>query len=111
MRLDGAVMPSEPSEPSELSEWDGASCRQPGAPSPFPDDWGIGRRGVAIHSRALALCRGCPVRILCGQRALEEYESHREVYGVRCGIAFTDVERVRQALKIECLRAILERER
>ncbi len=70
-----------------------AACQEPGAPSLFPDDWGVGRQGRAKRAQALAICRTCPVVRECGLQALREFDSGLEVYGIRCGIAFTDITR------------------
>ena len=70
-----------------------AACQAPDAPSVFPDDWGVGRKGRAKRAQALALCRTCAVRRECGLQALREFDSGLDLYGIRCGIAFTDITR------------------
>lgn len=84
-------------------------CQEPGAPSMFPDDWGIGRHGRAAQSQALALCRFCPYQRQCAERALSAFDNvDLPPYGVWAGIVFLDVSRVDD--KIERLRAIAARE-
>jgi hypothetical protein len=81
-----------------------AECRGPDAPSMFADDWGVGRPGRRRRATALACCRRCPVRRDCGLRALAEAEAGLCLYGVRCGIEFTDVTPSRQQRDIQRLR-------
>jgi hypothetical protein len=83
----------------------GAACQAPDAPSPFPDDWGVGRPGRAMRARALAICRTCQIRRECGLQALREFDSGLPVYGIRCGIAFTDL--TRQDRQIARLRTLV----
>ena len=82
-----------------------AACQAPDAPSPFPDDWGVGRQGRAKRAQALAVCRTCPVRRECGLQALREFDRGLDVYGIRCGIAFTDI--TRQDRQIARLRTLV----
>jgi hypothetical protein len=82
-----------------------AACQAPDAPSPFPDEWGVGRQGRAKRAQALAICRTCPVRRECGLQALREFDSGLVVYGIRCGIAFTDI--TRQDRQIARLRTLV----
>ncbi|RPJ71767.1 MAG: hypothetical protein EHM24_11215 [Acidobacteria bacterium] len=77
----------------------GARCLEPGAPSPFPDDWGTGRAGRAARSRALAQCRTCPAQVECAEGALADYEAGLPMYGIRGGVAFTDVSRPEGGVK------------
>ena len=84
-----------------------AACAQPGAPSAFPEDWGTGLRGRARKAQALALCRTCPVKRECAIRAIAEFDRGLEQYGIRGGIAFADLDRARQAPKIDRLRAMV----
>lgn len=81
-------------------------CQEPGAPSAFPDDWGIGRHGRAKRSQALALCRMCPQTRACAQKALREVDLGLPLYGIRAGIAFTDIDR--QDAKVARLRNLVE---
>jgi hypothetical protein len=88
--------------------WDRyAACREPDAPSMFVDDWGVGRAGRRCRATALACCRRCVVRWECGRRALAEVEDGLCLYGVRCGIEFTDVTPSRQQRDIERLYAVV----
>jgi hypothetical protein len=82
-----------------------AACQAPDAPSPFPDDWGVGRRARAKRAQALANCRTCPIRRECGLEALREFDIGLPVYGIRCGIAFTDL--TRQDRQIARLRTLV----
>lgn len=80
-------------------------CQEPDAPSVFPDAWGIGRRGRARRSQALALCRMCPQKLQCARQALAEVEAGMPLYGVRAGVAFVDV--ARQDRQVARLRALV----
>src|SRR5262245_20861187 len=82
---------------SDRKAWpDQAACREPEAPSMFADEWGVGRLGRRRRAAALSCCRRCPVRQECGLQALDEVDSGLCLYGVRCGIEFTDVTPSRQ---------------
>ena len=81
-------------------------CQEPGAPSPFPDDWGTGRHGRAKRSQALALCRACPQKQACARLSLSEVDAGLPLYGIRAGIAFTDIDR--QAGQVARLRKLVE---
>ena len=91
--------------PDEVAWVSRAACSEPDAPSMFADDWGIGRHGRRRRAAALASCRQCSVRQDCGLQALAEVEAGLCLYGVRCGIEFTDVTPSRQQRDIERLRA------
>lgn len=80
-------------------------CQEPGAPSAFPDDWGIGRSGRARKAQALALCRLCPQKLECARTALEEVDLGYPLYGIRAGIVFVDV--MRQDDKVARLRQMV----
>jgi hypothetical protein len=67
--------------------------------------WGVGRHGRAKRARALAVCRTCTVSRDCGLKALREFDSGLEVYGIRCGIVFTDI--TRQDRQIARLRTLV----
>ena len=84
-----------------------AACREPNAPSMFADEWGVGRPGRRRRAAALACCRRCPVRKECGVQALAEVDGGLCLYGVRCGIEFTDVTPSRQQRDIDRLRALV----
>jgi hypothetical protein len=73
----------------------------------FVDDWGVGRPGRRRRAAALACCRRCAVRRDCGLQALAEVEDGLCLYGIRCGIEFTDVTPSRQLRDIERLRAVV----
>ena len=73
----------------------------------FADDWGVGRPGRRRRAAALTRCRTCPVRWECGVQALTEVDEGLCLYGVRCGIEFTDVTPSRQQRDIERLRAVV----
>lgn len=83
------------------------ACQELDAPSMFADDWGTGRLGRRQRARALACCRGCPTRLDCGRQALAEFDSGLCLYGVRCGIEFTDVTPSRQERDIARLRVVV----
>ena len=88
--------------------WAGlAACCEPNAPSMFADEWGVGRHGRRLRAAALACCRRCAVRQECGVQALVEVDSGLCLYGVRCGIEFTDVTPSRQQRDIDRLRAVV----
>jgi hypothetical protein len=97
-----------PDRPPHGEAWDRHSaCSKPGAPSMFVDDWGIGREGRRNRAAALAVCRDCPVRRECGAEALDEVDRGLCLYGVRCGIEFTDVTPSRQQRDVERLRGVV----
>jgi hypothetical protein len=73
----------------------------------FADEWGVGRQGRRHRAAALSSCRRCPVRQQCGLQALAEVDSGLCLYGVRCGIEFTDVTPSRQQRDLERLRAVV----
>jgi len=77
----------------------GAACEREGAHSPFPDEWGTGRAGRAKRSLALAQCRTCPVRVECATEAVAEHDAGLPLYGIRGGVAFTDVSRPEAGVK------------
>lgn len=81
-------------------------CQEPGAPSVWPEDWGIGLQGRAKRSQALAMCRTCSEKRDCALLALRALEAGQPPYGIWGGIAFVDV--TRQEEKIERLRAVAE---
>ena len=96
--------------PTDGSSWAiDAACREPDAPSMFVDEWGAGRVGRRRRAAALSVCRRCPVRQECGIQALAEVDSGLCLYGVRCGIEFTDVTPSRQQQDIDRLEAIVAR--
>jgi hypothetical protein len=107
MRTELTLITVEPVERSpDEAEWTSrAACSEPGAPSMFADDWGVGRSGRRRRAIALACCRRCAVRQNCGLQALVEVEAGLCLYGVRCGIEFTDVTPSRQQRDVERLRA------
>ena len=84
-----------------------AACCEPNAPSMFPDEWGVGRHGRRHRAAALSCCRRCAVRQECGVQALAEVDDGLCLYGVRCGIEFTDVTPSRQQRDIDRLRALV----
>jgi hypothetical protein len=86
-----------------------AACQAPDAPSVFPDDWGAGRQGRAKRAQALAVCRTCSVRRDCGLEALRDFDAGLVVYGIRCGIVFTDI--TRQDRQIARLRTMVDQPR
>ena len=84
-----------------------AACREQDAPSMFVDQWGVGPRARRLRAAALSCCRRCPVRPDCGLEALAEVDAGLCLYGVRCGIEFTDVTPSRQQRDIARLRALV----
>jgi len=73
----------------------------------FADDWGTGLQGRRRRTAALSCCRRCPVRSECGVQALDEADEGLCLYGVRCGIEFTDVTPSRQQPDIDRLRSVV----
>jgi hypothetical protein len=73
----------------------------------FPDEWPIGREGRTARSQALQLCRFCPVRLECGQEAVRRLDAGQILYGVHCGVVFTDVTPSRQARDVKRLRSVV----
>jgi hypothetical protein len=84
-----------------------AACREEGAPSMFADHWGVGRDARRHRTAALACCRTCPVRRQCGLAALADADAGLGIYGVHCGVEFTDVTPSRQARDIVRLRTVV----
>jgi WhiB family redox-sensing transcriptional regulator len=87
-----------------------AACR--GSLDMFEDSWGeagLKRRGR--RAAALAVCRYCPVRRECGEAALASVDAGVPLYGIWCGVEFTDVTPCRQDPLVARLRAIVEAER
>jgi hypothetical protein len=107
-RLSDSREPSRRS--SRLAEWVGrAACREDDAPPMFADQWGIGRNARRHRAAALASCRRCAVRRECGLAALADADAGMGVYGVHCGVEFTDVTPSRQERDLARLRAVLVR--
>jgi hypothetical protein len=73
----------------------------------FADRWGIGREARRHRAAALAACRRCPVRRECGQAALADVDAGMSLYGVLCGIEFTDVTPSRQQRDVARLRTVV----
>jgi len=75
----------------------------------FADGWGVGRDARRHRAAALATCRACAVRRQCGQAALANVEDGMSLYGVLCGVEFTDVTASRQQRDVDRLRAVIAR--
>jgi hypothetical protein len=73
----------------------------------FADGWGVGREARRRRTAALATCRKCVVRRHCGVSALAEVDAGMSLYGVVCGIEFTDVTPSRQSRDVARLRAVV----
>lgn len=84
-----------------------AACRQVDAPSMFADHWGVGADARRRRAAALRTCRKCPVRQACGLSALAAVDAGFSLYGVLCGVAFTDVTPSRQWRDVARLRAVV----
>ena len=94
--------------PAPTGPWiDGAACREDGAPSMFADSWEAGRAARRYRAAALATCRACVVRRQCGEAALANVEAGMSLYGVLCGVEFTDVTASRQRRDVDRLRAVI----
>ena len=85
----------------------GAACRGADAPCMFADRWGIGQSARRQRTAALAACRRCPVRRECGLAALADVEAGMSLYGVLCGVEFTDVTPSRQQRDVARLRLVV----
>src|SRR3954466_4256763 len=86
-----------------------AACREDSAPPMFADSWGAGRDARRHRAAALATCRTCVVRRQCGEAALATVDAGMSLYGVLCGVEFTDVTASRQQRDVERLRAVIAR--
>src|SRR4051812_5732606 len=96
--------------PAPSGPWiDGAACREGSAPSMFADSWGVGRDARRHRAAALATCLTCVVRRQCGEAALANIEAGMSLYGVLCGVEFTDVTPTRQQRDVDRLRAVIAR--
>jgi hypothetical protein len=96
--------------PAPAGAWiDDAACREDSAPSMFADSWGAGRDARRHRAAALATCRNCVVRRQCGEAALATVEAGMSLYGVLCGVEFTDVTASRQQRDVDRLRAVIAR--
>ena len=84
-----------------------AACREVDAPSMFADHWGVGADARRRRAAALRTCRKCPVRRACGLAALAAVDAGVSLYGVLCGVAFTDVTPSRQWRDVARLRAVV----
>ena len=84
-----------------------AACKDEGAPTMFADAWGEGRTARIRRAAALRCCTRCPVRRECGEQALADVEAGMSLYGVFCGIEFTDVTPCRQEPDLARLRALV----
>jgi hypothetical protein len=84
-----------------------AACRGADAPCMFADRWGIGRGAARQRAAALAACRSCPVRRECGIAALADVDAGMSLYGVLCGVEFTDVTPCRQERDVARLRVVV----
>jgi hypothetical protein len=73
----------------------------------FADHWGVGGEARRRRAAALRTCRACPVRRPCGLAALAAVNAGFSLYGVLCGVAFTDVTPSRQERDIARLRAVV----
>jgi hypothetical protein len=85
----------------------GAACRGADAPCMFADRWGIGESARRQRTAALAACRRCPVRRECGLAALADVDAGMSLYGVLCGVEFTDVTPSRQQRDVARLRLVV----
>ena len=84
-----------------------AACREVDAPSMFADHWGVGADARRRRAAALRTCRKCPVRRACGLSALAAVDAGFSLYGVLCGVAFTDVTPSRQWRDVARLRSVV----
>jgi Transcription factor WhiB len=84
-----------------------AACRGLDAPSMFADRWGVGAQARRLRTAALATCRTCVVRRECGLAALADIDAGMSLYGVHCGIEFTDVTPSRQERDVARLRTVV----
>jgi hypothetical protein len=73
----------------------------------FADRWGVGAQARRLRTAALATCRTCVVRRECGLAALADIDAGMSLYGVHCGIEFTDVTPSRQERDVARLRAVV----
>jgi hypothetical protein len=73
----------------------------------FVDQWGAGRDARRCRVAALATCRTCVVRRECGLAALADVDAGMSLYGVLCGVEFTDVTPSRQQKDVDRLRAVV----
>jgi hypothetical protein len=73
----------------------------------FVDQWGTGRDARRRRAAALATCRRCAVRRECGLAALADVDAGMTLYGVLCGVEFTDVTPCRQQKDVARLRAVV----
>ena len=73
----------------------------------FADHWGVGPDARRRRAAALQTCRKCPVRRACGLSALAAVDAGFSLYGVLCGVAFTDVTPSRQWRDVARLRAVV----
>jgi hypothetical protein len=117
MRAAGTEVFSRPVTPNSsagldpvghVGKWtDHAACREADAPSMFADQWGVGGDARRCRTAALATCRTCVVRRQCGVTALAQVDAGMSLYGVVCGIEFTDVLPSRQSHDVARLRAVV----
>jgi len=75
----------------------------------FADSWEVGRAARRYRAAALATCRACVVRRQCGEAALANVQAGMSLYGVLCGVEFTDVTASRQQRDVDRLRAVIAR--